>query len=203
MTQEPRRPDIARDLLESATASREARRQLARGVLSATAQQWGIHQERADSGMLKRLLSKHGWPGRSLVGEEAAEAALHLALHADHDPGLQRLCLRMLTEAVQRGDAPIRHWAHLHDRCAVGAGHQQEYGTQHRLDAHGRVVRMPVSEPAHLDARRASVGLPPAAVAYDALRRRYASAPDGASDENGPPDSAKPLFPGQLVGSAA
>lgn len=201
MNGEPRRPDIAHDLVERAQASRRFREQLARGRLSAEERQWGVHQERANSGVLRRVMGQHGWPGRSLVSEEGAEAAWRLALHADHEPPFQRLALRMLTDAVERGEATIQQWAHLHDRCQAATG-PQLYGTQYCRDRDGQVVRLPVEAPENLDARRASVGLPPAAVAHDALRRRYITGPDDG-EEADPPDDAEPVYPALLVGSTA
>ncbi|MEU8887307.1 DUF6624 domain-containing protein [Streptomyces sp. NPDC048442] len=201
MNGEPRRPDIAHDLVERAQAARRFREHLTRGRLSAEEQQWGAHQERANSGVLRRVMGQHGWPGRSLVGEEGAEAAWWLALHADHEPPFQRLALRMLTDAVERGEATIQQWAHLHDRCQVVAA-PQLYGTQYRQDPDGQVVRLPVETPENLDARRATVGLPPAAVAHDSLRRRYATGPHDGTDAD-PPDIADPVAPAVLVGSSA
>ncbi|MCX5206726.1 hypothetical protein OG897_35645 [Streptomyces sp. NBC_00237] len=203
MNTTPHRPDIARDLQERADASRAFRERFARGQLSDEETRLGIHRTRANAGVLRRLLGGHGWLGRSLVGAAGAKAAWRLALHADHDPELQRLALRLLTEAVRRQEAPIQQWAHLHDRCLVGAGHLQLYGTQHRLDAGGQLVRLPVSVPEELDSRRATVGLPPAAVAYDALRRRYVPVPNGTPGGDDPPGDEEPVLLGQLVGSAA
>ncbi|MCA1224078.1 DUF6624 domain-containing protein, partial [Streptomyces sp. 8L] len=66
-----------------------------------------------------------------------------------------------------------QHWAHLHDRALLNHGHLQEYGTQFLLRADS-VERCPLLAPGSLDARRASVGLPPAAVALESVQDRYA-----------------------------
>ncbi|MER6379931.1 DUF6624 domain-containing protein [Streptomyces sp. NPDC001127] len=81
--------------------------------------------------MLRRIVTDHGWPGKTLVGEDGAEAAWHLALHADYDPALQQLALGLLAAAVEEGEATIQQWAHLRDRCSVNAGQPQVFGTQH------------------------------------------------------------------------
>jgi hypothetical protein len=103
---------------------------------------------------------EHGWPGRSLVGEDGAEAAWLIALHADHDVGFQRTCARKLEQAVERGEAPARHLAYLTDRLLVHEGQNQRYGTQVRATTDG-IESFPVEDPEGLDARRAEVGLEP------------------------------------------
>ena len=49
---------------------------------------------------LKAVVQEHGWPGRSLVGEDAANAAWLLIQHADHDLEFQRTCLDLLEQAA-------------------------------------------------------------------------------------------------------
>ncbi|MFJ5952227.1 DUF6624 domain-containing protein [Streptomyces noursei] len=175
MTEQPRRPDIAYDLVRRAHAAREQRRKLPLALLSAAEIGMGRHQDHANAQVLRRIVGEHGWPGRSLVGEEAAEAAWQIALYADHLPDFQRLSLRLLSDAVDKGEASLRQWAHLHDRCSVSNGVPQVYGTQHRLGPGGVVERLPVREPERLDERRASVGLPPLAAVRGALCHRRAS----------------------------
>ncbi|MEU0722811.1 DUF6624 domain-containing protein [Streptomyces sp. NPDC006140] len=172
MTTQPQRPDLARELLSRAQRATTHRSKLLRGLLSRSEIDMGCHIDHADAQVLRRIVAEHGWPGRSLVGEEGAEAAWQLALHADHLPDFQRAALRMLANAVERGEAPIRQWAHLRDRCAINAGQPQIYGTQHRRGLPG-VEMLPTQDPENLDARRASVGLPPHAAVHEALRQRH------------------------------
>ncbi|WP_243460107.1 DUF6624 domain-containing protein [Streptomyces sp. M54] len=185
MTTKPQRPDIARDLIERAERSREYHSGLARGILSRAEIDMGRHNDHANSQVLRRIVGEHGWPGRSLVGEEGAEAAWQIALQADHLADFQRLALRLMVTAVERGEATIQQWAHLHDRCSINAGTAQTYGTQYRSGPNG-VEALQVREPQHLNARRASVGLPPFATTHEALRRRHTREP-----ESGPPDDTE------------
>ncbi|GAA1919737.1 DUF6624 domain-containing protein [Streptantibioticus ferralitis] len=190
MTTEPRRPDIACDLLARAEQAREHWYQLVRTRPSDVQTNLGRHLDHANAAVLRRIVADHGWPGRSLVGEDAAKAAWEIALRADHLRDFQRLALRLLSTAVERGEAPIQQWAHLHDRCSVNAGAVQLYGTQYRTGPHGPEV-LPVRDTRQLDARRASVGLPPFAAARDALRRRHEPGPEADPEQPGDKSSAE------------
>jgi hypothetical protein len=123
---------------------------------------------------LKQIVEQYGWPGITLVGEQGSDDAWLLAQHADRDPDFQRSLLPLLQHAVNAGDAPPRHLAYLTDRVLVAAGEPQVYGTQYIEDPDGQTLRPhPVTDPDNLDARRATVGLEPAA-AYDRrLRNKY------------------------------
>jgi hypothetical protein len=45
----------------------------------------------ANTARMKRIVAERGWPGRSLVGDDGAQAAWLLVQHADHDPAFQRV----------------------------------------------------------------------------------------------------------------
>jgi hypothetical protein len=94
------------------------------------------------------------------VGEDGAEEAWLIALHADHDVEFQRTCRQRLEQAVERGEAPARHLAYLTDRLLVHEGKKQRYGTQVRATPEG-VESFPVEDPEGLDERRTEVGLEP------------------------------------------
>ena len=79
---------------------------------------------------LRQVITDVGWPGKSLVGEDGAQAAWLLAQHADRDPAFQRRCLDLLTAAVERGEATAVQQAYLTDRVLLHEGKPQEYGTQ-------------------------------------------------------------------------
>ncbi|BDM67509.1 hypothetical protein HEK616_09960 [Streptomyces nigrescens] len=203
MTSEPLRPDIARGLLERAEKAREPRSKLSRGLLSETEIDMRRHADHANAQVLRRVVADHGWPGRSLVGEEAAEAAWQIALRADHLPDFQRLALRLMATAVERGEATIQQWAHLHDRCSINAGAAQLYGTQYRLGPNGAEI-LPIREPENLDARRASVGLVSFASAQEALRRRQTREPESDSaDEPRDDEPHRDAATAEFVRSAA
>jgi hypothetical protein len=111
---------------------------------------------------LRRVITDVGWPGRSLVGEDGAQAAWLLAQHADRDPAFQRRCLDLLTAAVERGEATVVQQAYLTDRVLLHEGKPQEYGTQ-VIARPGRFEPGRLRDPDHVDQRRASAGLGPLA----------------------------------------
>ncbi|MFD6597800.1 DUF6624 domain-containing protein [Streptomyces coelicoflavus] len=179
-TDEPQRPDLARELIARAAQSAAHRAKRVRNQLDAVQVGQGRHIDHVNARFLGRILADHDWPGHRLVGPGGARAGWSIALHSDDNYALQRAATTLLGRAVQAGDALVQHWAHLHDRALVTSGRAQEYGTQLLLSADG-IELCPLRAPGSVDARRATVGLPPLAVALKAVRRRYA--PDSSADE--------------------
>lgn len=195
----PRRPDIAQTLIQRAKAASENRRAarstatVLQGPAGADA---ALLTDQANTQVLGRIVAAHGWPGRSLVGEEAAQAALTLALHTDHDPRAQNGFLHAVHEAAQQREATASQWARLYDRCLARDGKLQVYGTQHRCRPDGELELYPVQDRDQLDVRRAQVGLLPHAEQLRLLRERLG----GGSDSLTVPDDEEDLA---LVGSSA
>lgn len=124
----------------------------------------GYHPEmefvhRRNAARLRRIVEEHGWPGESLVGEEAADAAWLILQHSIGEPGLQRGYLPLLEAAAAAGEIPPHHPAYLYDRICFFEGRPQRFGTQADLDDEGYTVMYQVEDPDGLDTRRASVGL--------------------------------------------
>jgi hypothetical protein len=143
---------------------------------------------------LRQLITDVGWPGKSLVGEDGAQAAWLLAQHADRDPAFQRRCLDLLTAAVERGEATAVQQAYLTDRVLLHEGKPQEYGTQ-AIAREGGFVARNLRDSGHVDERRASVGLGPLAEYLALMADQHApepmrvSCPDcGAAIATWPPD---------------
>ena len=116
---------------------------------------------------LTELTARRGWPGRTLVGEDGANAAWLLAQHAD--PESQPAFLDLLRAAVAAGEASATDLAYLDDRVRMHAGQPQLYGTQFIHDEQG-LRPWTIEDPENLDQRRASVGLGPFAD-YEARMR--------------------------------
>ncbi|MGW0937763.1 DUF6624 domain-containing protein [Streptomyces sp. NPDC002666] len=195
---EPLRPDLARELIARAAKSAARRARRLRNELDAVHLGQDRHADHADTKVLRRVLAEHDWPGHRLVGAEAARAAWSLTLHADDDADFQRAATTLLERAVQDGDAPIQHWAHLFDRTLANSGRPQDFGTQQVLTATG-IVLYPVRAPDSLAQRRVSVRLPPIDSALQMVRRRFAQdhQADGSSTvvlgELACPSEARPL----------
>lgn len=116
---------------------------------------------RRNAARLRAILDQHGWPGRSLVGERAADAAWEVLQHAIGDPELQRGALPLLQAATEAGEARPAQVAHLEDRIAFFEGRPQRYGTQFDWDDTGRLVPHALENAARVDDWRQAVGLPP------------------------------------------
>ncbi|HEX8456398.1 MAG TPA: DUF6624 domain-containing protein [Pyrinomonadaceae bacterium] len=110
---------------------------------------------------LEDIIKRHGWPGKSLVGEEASKAAFLILQHSDLRR--QEKYLPLLKKAARKGDALPADVAMLEDRILVGRGKKQIYGTQVHsgTDTGGKLVLLPIENEEHVDKRRASVGLIP------------------------------------------
>lgn len=114
---------------------------------------------------LKALLAIHGWFTISVFGPEADNNAWLLVQHADQDQQFQKRVLGVLEPLVARQETNPRNFAYLFDRVASSFQKPEErkaqrYGTQGRCIGKGAWEPFEVEDPANLDKRRASVGLP-------------------------------------------
>jgi hypothetical protein len=116
-----------------------------------------VHREH--NARLQAILTEHGWPGRSLVGEEGAAAAWFLLQHAVLAPELMRAAVVLVERAVATGDCDAKYLAFLTDRIRTLEGRPQLYGTQHDWDPQGQLSPLPIEAPETVGERRQSVGL--------------------------------------------
>jgi hypothetical protein len=123
-------------------------------------------QQQADAANIKRLeeiIHQHGWPGKSLVGEDASTSAFLIIQHAELK--VQQKYLPMLKRAASEGEAKPDEVAMLEDRVLMREGKKQMYGTQLRAgpETGGKLALYPIEDEPNVDKRRASVGLGPIA----------------------------------------
>lgn len=133
---------------------------------------------------LSAIMERIGWPGRRLVGPDAAGAAWLVLQHSVGDPAVMRRGLA-LVQAAPAEDVDPAQVAMLEDRVRVHSGLPQRYGTQFDWDADGVLSPHPIEDQEGVEARRRAVGLPPLA---EKLREvREGAAREG---ERAPPDPA-------------
>jgi hypothetical protein len=120
-------------------------------------------QSRDHAIRLDAIVREHGWPGRSLVGDDGAAAAWAIAQHADESNSLCQAWLPALQSAVAAGEAAALHYAALFDRVRLRDRRPQAFGTVVEIDPGGTGwrVRPPVEDSPGVDARRRELGLPP------------------------------------------
>jgi hypothetical protein len=120
----------------------------------------------------KEVVEEDGWPGKSRVGKDGAQAAFLLAQHAVGDPAFLTKCLGLLRDAYKKGEAEGQHLALLTDRHRVLVEKKNQlYGSQ--LTAKdGKLVPLPIDEEENVDARRKELGLPPLADYLKAVNER-------------------------------
>jgi hypothetical protein len=147
--------------------------------------------DRANSARMRQIITVHGWPGKSAVGEDGSYAAWLLVQHGPDD--LQEQALVLLSDAVRRGDASPGNLAYLTDRVRMHRGEPQLYGTQYQYTPDTGLVLHEVADPDRLDERRAAAGLGPHAESDASIRALYA-----AKDDDGRPAGRLRRRPGQV-----
>lgn len=157
----PKRDEkLQKELLDRVREDQEARKELIKNPSEASpAARTVADVDRKNTARLKEIIEKHGWPGRSLVGEDGAHAAWLLVQHADRDHAFQKRCLKLLEKAVKAGEASGVDLAYLTDRVLVAENKKQLYGTQFRVKD-GKLEPSPIEDEANVDRRRKDVGLP-------------------------------------------
>src|SRR5206468_9686495 len=129
---------IRAELLEMARGDRALLKDLARdGSLfqGYHPRMEALHQRHATR--LAALIDAHGWPGRSRVGEEGAQAAWLILQHAIGNPPLMRRGLTLLRGGVGEGEVSPLEVAMLEDRIRTFEGRPQR-SEERRVGKEGR-----------------------------------------------------------------
>lgn len=171
----PSRPALRRQLLIMSKRDQEARSAALETMASVA--NHGFEPVSAidaeNQRQLKYIIIEDGFPTRSMVGDDGVEAAWLLTQHSDSDPDFQYSVLRTLAMRVRQHEFPAKEYAMLADRVLIHEGKPQRYGTQFGDDGSGLKAGK-MQDPAHVDQRRALVGLGPLADYACAIRAIYA-----------------------------
>lgn len=124
---------------------------------------------------LRTVIDTHGWPGRALVGERAADAACRLVQHVDDQIEFQKACLELMRVAATSGDIPLWHVAYLTDTICVFEGRPQIYGTKFHKEG-SVLVPLPIEQPEQVNQRRKSMNMESLNRYARRMRLRFSSA---------------------------
>jgi VWFA-related protein len=117
------------------------------------------------------ILKQNGWPTRNLVGEDGARSMFYLLRNSATDE-LQRDLLPVIIAAVKKGEVSKSSFAAYIDRLRTNAGLKQIFGTQATIQ-NGFLVLFPISDEAHVDARRQQYDLSPLKTYLRGLEQLY------------------------------
>lgn len=116
-----------------------------------------VHDKNAKR--LEAIIDEYGWPGKSLVGEEAAHAAWLVLQHAITHPQLQLRCFPLLVEQVEAGNMSPIDMAMLEDRIRCFEGRPQRFGTQFDWDENNLMSPLPLDDYDLVEQRRKKLGM--------------------------------------------
>lgn len=110
---------------------------------------------------LKEVLRQRGWPSTNRSDPDLAFSAWLLTQHADARPAVQECVLDLMTQQSSTPEEAT-NLAYLTDRVRLANGQPQVYGTQVSFDdVQGKASPALLADPAHVNERRAGVGLEP------------------------------------------
>ena len=125
----------------------------------------GSQMRRADERNLRRvvaIIDQYGWPGKSLVGRSGSLAAFLVIQHSDL--ATMQKYLPLMRQAAAQGELAKQNLALVEDRVLTFQDRPQLYGSQYRYNqVTGHPEFFPIADEAHVDERRASMGLEPLA----------------------------------------
>lgn len=110
---------------------------------------------------LKAVVDKQGFPTMAQVGKSGFHDAWLLVQHADSDPAFQTAVLEQLKPLLANNGVPRPQFALLTDRVLRHQGKPQRYGSQFMPGKDGSFVLEPTQDMAHVEQRRAAMGLMP------------------------------------------
>lgn len=110
---------------------------------------------------LDEIIETEGFPVKSTVGTDGADAAWLIVLHSISLPEFQRRVLPLIEKAVRDGEMKPHHPAYLVDRIAFFENRPQRYGTQSDWNENGEMEIWKPEDEDRVNEYRADVGLEP------------------------------------------
>ena len=158
-TEEIALPKVRDELLRRAEEDQKVRRQMTSNDMAANMKLAAelMKVDKANREWLAPLIDKHGWLGKSTVGEDGASAAWLLVQHADNNLKFQRKCLDLMS-ALGPNEVNVTNVAYLTDRVLLAEGKPQRYGTQFGMK-NGKLEMRDCEDPETLNERRKAVEL--------------------------------------------
>jgi hypothetical protein len=121
--------------------------------------------QRIDARNLPRvtaMIEKYGWPGTSLVGEQGSVTAFLVIQHSNL--ATMQKYVPLMRAAAAKGELDNASLALVEDRLLTYQNKPQIYGSQLQTNPKtGKMEFLPIENEAHVDERRASMGLGPIA----------------------------------------
>ena len=119
---------------------------------------------------LDAIVAAHGFPTKAMVGMKGVGAAWTVVQHNDLAAHIRYQ--PMLEKAMEAGDLEPALYATFYDRVMTGQNKPQLYGTQFH-EVNGELVPFPIEDEAHVEERRAKMGMQPLAEYTRLLREMY------------------------------
>lgn len=107
---------------------------------------------------VKKILDKHGWPTKDIIGERGNWTICNVIQHSDNEVRIQYL--PMMRQAVKDKKLEPRFLVRAEDRIATERGDLQIYGGQMKYYPETKSFNLwPVFDPENIDKRRTAIGL--------------------------------------------
>lgn len=106
---------------------------------------------------ITEIIDTYGWPGKSIVGEEANHIVWLVVQHSDIE--IQEKYLPLLRESVRNNESSAKDLAFLEDRILVNNNQPQLYGTQVVCDSNNNCRFAEIENEKKVNKRRSNIGL--------------------------------------------
>jgi len=111
--------------------------------------------------VVDEIIRNYGWPGKSLVGEQASAGAFLVLQHSGDYQKMEKY-QPLLKEAAEKGELDWALYATYSDRINMYKNEKQTYGSQLIFNNTKKILELyPVEDETNVDQRRAEVGLEP------------------------------------------